>query len=307
MTYKDGSGSHHALDRWNCCRYDREYYQSAGSDDDSVNRILTLFSIYFSGLNDQQLSIISKALTKMYEGGSDVIFTNLIAEIKSRSNYENDVNAQLLTESLNIFVDGSLKNLNRKTNVNLSGSLIVFNMRKSMDERMRQFFMFFITDFLYGQVSRDFDKKLVYIDEARYFMMYKEMASFINNFVVHARHFNCGVTLITQNISDFYTEEGGDFSISVLNNAYSVAVFYNKDIPDKFVKAHGLTDGEVKFIRGETGVQPNKVSRCLLIQKDKRFRLVVEGLPLESELITTNPEELRTRKEVQINEIERKR
>ena len=218
---------------------------------DKVNRVLTLLSIYFSGLNDQQLSIISKALTKLYERDSDVIFTNLITEIKSRPNYENDVNAQLLTESLNIFVDGSLKNLNRKTNVNLSGSLIVFDMRKSMDERMRQFFMFFITDFLYGQVSRDFDKKLVYIDEARYFMMYKEMASFINNFVVHARHFNCGVTLITQNISDFYTEEGGDFSISVLNNAYSVAVFYNKDIPDKFVKAHGLTDGEVKFIRGK--------------------------------------------------------
>ena len=73
------------------------------------------------------------------------------------------------------------------------------------------------------------------------------------------------------------------------------------------LKAHGLADGEVKFIRKETGVQPNKVSRCLLIQKDKRFRLNVEGLPLESELITTNPEELRARKEVQINEIERKR
>ena len=271
---------------------------------DKVNRVLTLFGIYFSGLNDQQLSIISKALTKLYERDSDVIFTNLIAEVKSRPNYENDVNAQLLTESLNIFVDGSLKNLNRKTNVNLSGSLIVFDLSKSMDEKMRQFFMFFITDFLYGQVSKDFDRKLVFIDEARYFMMYREMASFINNFVVHARHFNCGVTLITQNISDFYTEEGGDFSISVLNNAYSVAIFYNKDIPDKFVKAHRLTDNEVEFIRTETGIQPRigggKVSQCLLIQKDKRFRLVVEGLPLESELITTNPEELKARSEGEI-------
>ena len=73
------------------------------------------------------------------------------------------------------------------------------------------------------------------------------------------------------------------------------------------LKAHGLMDGEVQFIRKETGVQPNKISRCLLVQKDKRFRLNVEGLPLESELITTNPEELRARKEVQINEIERKR
>ena len=165
---------------------------------------------------------------------------------------------------------------------------------------MRQFYMFFITDFLYGQVSRDYDRKLVFIDEAHHFMRYREMASFINNFVVHARHFNCGVTLMTQNIGDFYVEEGGDFSISVLNNAYSVAVFTNKDIPDKFVKAHRLTDGEVMFIRTMTGIQgtgSNKYSQCLLIQKDKRFRLVVEGLPLESELSTTNPEELRARME----------
>ena len=33
---------------------------------DKVNRVLTLLGIYFSGLNDQQLSIISKALTKLY-------------------------------------------------------------------------------------------------------------------------------------------------------------------------------------------------------------------------------------------------
>jgi len=101
----------------------------------------------------------------------------------------------------------------------------VFDVSGSMDERMRQFYMFFIADFLYGQVSRDMDRKLVYIDEAHNFMRYKTMASFINHFVVHARHYNCGVTLITQNIADFYTEEGGEFSISVLNNAYSVVVF----------------------------------------------------------------------------------
>ncbi|MGC8563040.1 MAG: hypothetical protein ACP5NO_07625 [Thermoplasmata archaeon] len=175
------------------------------------------------------------------------------------------------------------------------------NHSNGTDERMRQFFMFFITDFLYGQVSKDFNRKLVFIDEARYFMMYRQMASFINNFVVHARHFNCGVTLITQNISDFYTEEGGDFSISVLNNSYSVAVFYNKDVPEKFVKAHRLTEDEIEYIRTSTGIQPRvnggKVSQCLLIQKDNRFRLMVEGLPLETKLITTDPEELRARKE----------
>lgn len=66
------------------------------------------------------------------------------------------------------------------------------------------------------------------------------------------------------------------------------------------LRAHRLTDNEVEFIRTMTGIQGttgDKYSQCLLIQKDKRFRLVVEGLPLESELSTTNPEELRARME----------
>lgn len=73
-----------------------------------------------------------------------------------------------------------------------------------------------------------------------------------------------------------------------------------KKVPKMFIKAHGLTDEEVGYILTETGVQPRadggKVSQCLLIQKHKRYRLVVEGLPLESELITTDPEVLKKRR-----------
>ena len=138
-----------------------------------------------------------------------------------------------------------------------------------------------------------------------------EIVSSINNFVIRLRHFNCGITFVMQNIGDFDTREEDDFSASVLNNAYSVAIFTNEDIPDNFAKSFGLIDDEVEHIGSSVRRQQRpgrgEVSQCLLVQKDKRFRLDVEGLPLESELITTNPEELRARKEVQINEIERKR
>ena len=268
---------------------------------DKVNRVLTMLNVYFRDMNDQMLTVVSNALTGLYsDKGYDVTFTDLIAAIQAKKDYDDSANAKLVVESLKIFTQGSLENLNHKTNVELKNDLIVFDLSKGMDERMREFFLFFMTDFLYGEISKDFNKKQVLIDEARYFMMHRETASFINNFVVHSRHFNCGVTLITQNIDDFYTEEGSHFSVSTLSNAYSVVVFYNKDVPEKFIKAHGLTDDEVAYILTETGVQPRadggKVSQCLLIQKHKRYRLVVEGLPLESELITTDPEVLRKRR-----------
>ncbi|MEM0159809.1 MAG: hypothetical protein QW393_03555, partial [Candidatus Micrarchaeaceae archaeon] len=101
-------------------------------------------------------------------------------------------------------------------------------------------------------------------------------------------------------INDFYME-GGEFGIDLLNNAYSVVVFTNKDVPKKFIESHRLTDDEVRFIRSDTGIQHpaggKPYSQCLLIQKDRRFRLVVEGLELESELATTKPEDLRERGE----------
>lgn len=274
-----------------------------GNVRDKVNRVLTMLNMYFRDLNDQMLSIISNALTSLYSTkGYDVTFTDLIATIEKMPNFIDSANAKLVVESLKIFTEGSLENLNHTTNVNLKSDFIIFDLSKAMDERMRQFFLFFMTDFLYGEISKDYNRKQVLIDEARYLMRDKETASFINNFVVYARHFNCGVTLITQNISDFYTKDGGDFSVSTLNNAFSVVVFFNKDVPERFVKDHGLTEEEVDFIRRETGVQPradgSKVSQCILIQKDKRYRLVVEGLPKESEHITTDPEVLRRRMEM---------
>ncbi|MEM3192559.1 MAG: DUF87 domain-containing protein [Candidatus Parvarchaeota archaeon] len=269
---------------------------------DKVNRVLTMLNIYFEGLNDQMLSILSNALTRLYtESGREVIFSDLINQIKIISDFKTNTNAQLLVESLSIFVDGSLKNLNRQTTVSLDNDIVVFDLSKTMDDRMREFYLFFMTDFLYGQVSRDLERKLVFIDEARYFMLHERTASFISSFVRHARHYNCGVTLITQSIGDFYTEEGGEFGIDLLNNAYSVVVFTNKDIPKKFIESHRLTDDEVRFIRSDTGIQHpaggKPYSQCLLIQKDRRFRLVVEGLELESDLATTNPEDLRERGE----------
>jgi hypothetical protein len=265
-----------------------------GDVKDKVNRVLTMLNIYFKGLSDQMLSVISSALTKQYmESPLDVTFETLVNEIKKRPNYDSDGNAQMAVASLDIFVNGSLRNLNQPTNVPLGKDMIVFDLHKGMNEHMKQFYLFFITDFLYGEVSKDMERKLVYIDEARHFMMYKETASFINNFVMHARHYNCGVTLITQNISDFYTEEGGNFSVSTLNNAYSVVVFTNNEIPKKFIEAYNLTDDEVNYIRQSTGLRPapggGKVSYCLLVQKNRKYRMVVVGLPLEAQLAETNP------------------
>ncbi len=75
-----------------------------------------------------------------------------------------------------------------------------------------------------------------------------EIVSSINNFVIRLRHFNCGITFVMQNIGDFDTREEDDFSAFVLNNAYSVAIFTNEDIPDKFAKSFGLIDDEVEHI-----------------------------------------------------------
>ncbi len=281
-----------------------------GDVSSKVNRVLTMLGAYLKEMNDQMRSIINGALVKLYTGKSgNATFTLLIDEIKQRPDYDQNVNAQMVVESLRIFTEGSLSGFNQRTNVPLDRSITVFDLSAIMDQRMKEFFLFFMVDFLQGQVSMNYERKLVFVEEAYYFMMHEETANFINNFVRHARHYNCGVTLMTQSISDFYTEEGGKFSISTLNDAFSVAVFYSKDIPEKFVEAHGLTPGEVEYIRTGTGLKDipgyGKESECLLIQKEKRYRLRVVGLPTETELAETNPDVLRKRMGLKNDKIEK--
>ena len=126
------------------------------------------------------------------------------------------------------FVKGSLSYLNNHTNIVLDNKLIVADIYELGEENI-QFAVYIFTEFFWDQIKKDRNqKKAIYMDEIWRLIgvtSNRDVASFIYKIFKTIRKYGGSGVAITQDISDLFSLDNGNFGKSILNNS-SIKCFF---------------------------------------------------------------------------------
>jgi hypothetical protein len=112
--------------------------------------------------------------------------------------------AQSLVPKFESFKQGSVNNnLNGRTNIELDADTICFNMESFADTGEMPLIMHTMLDWAYQETQRTPKRTDVVFEEAHYLLDRPGARKLLNLFIRHARHFNAGLTLISQTPDEF--------------------------------------------------------------------------------------------------------
>lgn len=181
--------------------------------------------------NTPSLLLISK---KFKSTDKMPLLSDLYNLILKKYNYEKEKNSDIqktylsFLHRLKTFTSGSLSFFNQKTNVNLESSLILGDIHDLGEENFK-YGIFLFTELFWNKIKEDPQKKkIIYIDEIWRVIgsaSNKETATFIYKIFKTIRKHNGGAVAITQDISDMFSLENGNYGKSIINNSSIKCIF----------------------------------------------------------------------------------
>jgi type IV secretory pathway VirB4 component len=244
-----------------------------------VQNLTSLITILAEGLNNQEKSIVDKAILKLYKNKSKVqpLLKDLYKLIL-------DFHLDQLAARLEKYVNGSMKNLfNHQTNIQLQNRLIVFDI-KNLNDNIRPAMMMIIANFVSTHVQEIKSKKLLIIDEGWLLLEHQASARFIAGLVRRARKYYLGVSIISQQANDFLKNSYGRVIASQSN--FRILMRQDSTTINGVSKEFKLSEYETNYLmtaeRGD----------CLMLIDQNHVAVKVVSSPKEHPLITTDPNEL---------------
>jgi type IV secretory pathway VirB4 component len=126
------------------------------------------------------------------------------------------------------FINGSLSFFNNYTNVTLENKLIVADIYELGEENIK-YGMYIFTELFWDKVKKDRSiKKCIYMDEIWRLIgitSNRDVASFIYKIFKTIRKYGGSSVAITQDISDIFSLDEGNFGKSILNNSMMKCFF----------------------------------------------------------------------------------
>lgn len=190
------------------------------------------------------------------------------------------------------FVTGSLSNFNNYTNVDLDNKFIVFAL-DDLQGTMKAVGMFIVMDFLWGQIKRNrTERKAVLIDEGWQLLGAsgdERAADFVYRIFKIIRGYCGSAVFATQDITDLFAFKDGKYGKAIISNSRIKIVLGLESQEARYVQdILQLTEHEVRsitnFERGE----------ALICANNNKVPVYIRASTLEDELITTDPNQIRT-------------
>jgi len=189
-----------------------------------------------------------------------------------------------LCDRLERYVKGSLSTVfDSQTNIKLDNRLIVFDI-KDLSDSIRQVMMMVLANFVNNEVKSNPQKRLLVIDEGWILLQESESARFISGLVRRARKYYLGVTIITQQASDFLSQDYG----KAIASQSSIRILMRQDTTTikKVAREFHLSAYEQHYLltcdRGE----------ALLIADQNHVAVKIVASEEEHPLLTTDPREV---------------
>lgn len=157
------------------------------------------------GLNASERAAVDKAILKIYADAKDGRMPLLIDLYTTL----HDMGHIALCERLEKYLSGTLVGVfNEATNIKLDNRLVIFDI-KDLPESLRQIMMMIISNFVQNQVKSKPEKRLLVIDEGWLLLEHEESARFVAGLVRRARKYYLGVSIISQQATDFLHNKYG--------------------------------------------------------------------------------------------------
>lgn len=247
---------------------------------EQIHYLSALISVMVGGLSNEEKAIVDKILIKTYKQankGEYPLLKDFYQQLKK-------VKAKDLVVRLEPYVKGSKSKIfESQTNIKMDKRLIVFDI-KELNQELRPLMMMVIANFVNNEVKEKIEKRLLVIDEAWMLLEDEKSAQFISDLVRRARKYFLGVTIISQQASDFLNNDQGRVLAS--QSALRILMRQDSTTIKKVVQEFNLSNFEKQYLltcdRGE----------ALIIADQNHVAVKIVASESEDKLITTDPNEI---------------
>jgi len=257
--------------------------------------LMDIFTFMFGTLTEPQKAILDKALSITYAKANKRkrkndekriptlhdLYKHLEKLSKKANMYERGTYTALLNR-LSMYTTGVFSFLNRQTKLELNNPFTVFNIGK-VPKQVKPLLMFLVLEYVYAQMKKDRQRKLLVIDEAWSLLSRSEEEGYIFEIAKTCRKWNLGLLLITQDVDDLLRSRAGR---AVLSNASYALLLRQK--PSAITAAEDvfhLSNPESDFLLTAP------IGQGLLFMENDHQELTIIASQHEHQLITTKPNE----------------
>lgn len=255
-----------------------------------IQDLTEIISLMVEGVSPQEKATLDKAIIKTYKE-----FGYTLHGKHKRANLAYPLLKDLyktlkadkqkaLATRLEKFVKGSLSSVfDSQTNIKLDNRLVVFDI-KDLPESIRQIMLLIVSNYVYNQVKKETQRRLLVIDEGWLLLEHEESARFVAGLTRRARKYYLGVSIITQQANDFLNNQYG----RAIASQASLRILMRQDTTtiQDVAREFKLSEYEEKFLltseRGEG----------IIIADQNHVAIKIVASEKEHPLITTDPKEL---------------
>lgn len=198
-------------------------------------------------------------------------------------------NGPQLAQRLRKYTTGTFAGIfSQQSNININNPMVVFNIRDLEDE-LRPVAMYIVLNYIWNKTKSDQKRRILIIDEAWQLMKYEDSANFMFSLAKRARKYNLGITTISQDVEDFMGSRLG--RAIVANSSMQLLLKQSTSSVDVLADVFKLTSEERKRL------SQFPVGQGLFFAGQNHVHIQITASPTETNLITTNPEQLRQLKQ----------
>lgn len=268
-------------------------------DDELRSKMLSLqgfFKILFGGLTNIEESILDRALILTYREKGITFDTEtqkktppLLEDLYKVLKGMAETEARNLSRRLEKYIIGSAKGVfNEASNFEINNPFTVFSIR-DLQEELKPLAMYLMLDFIWTKIRKDQKRRLLIVDEAWYMMQSEDSAKFMYSMAKRARKYYLGLTTITQDVSDFLSNDMGKAIIS--NSSIQMLMKQSPSSIELLQKVFNLSDGEKSFLLN------TERGQGLFFAGSNHVGIQVISSQAEHELITSDPRDLERKRE----------
>jgi hypothetical protein len=195
-----------------------------------------------------------------------------------------------IVNRMKAYVFGPMRFLNQQTKINLANRMIGFDIRDAPDIGKGPI-MFLLLEYVYTQMKKSKERKILVIDEAWTVLSAGEQAEYVLRLVKTCRKFNLALVLITQDVEDVLVSRAGRAVLT--NTATKFLLKQDTAILDQVAEQFNINPAERQFLQTAT------MGRALLMAGTTRIPIYIMASPEEHRIITTRPDEVLAMQQVQ--------
>lgn len=145
---------------------------------------------------------------------------------------------------------GQFSFLNGRSNVDMTDNIVMFDISNVVgsDKENQSIIMQIMLDFLFQRAKADTGRIMITIDEAHYLLDTESATQMLNTLTRHSRHYNAGLTLISQTIDEYMHGKAKE----IYDQCQIRILMKHEDIGEKAMQSLGLTEAERRYVMNDS-------------------------------------------------------